>query len=61
MEELSRWIGGNHLKQEEAAKILLVRRLRVSDLVNKKTGKFTLDTLVNMPGRVGRPVRLLVG
>ncbi|SJM92917.1 Uncharacterized conserved small protein-like protein (fragment) [Crenothrix polyspora] len=60
MDELSRWITGNHLKQDEVAKLLNVSRPRVSDLVNKKTSKFTLDTLVNMLSCIGKPVRLVV-
>ena len=36
MEELSTWIAEHHLKQAEAAKILMVSRPRVSDVVNKK-------------------------
>ena len=61
MDELSNLIADNHLKQAEAAGILMVTRPRVSDLVNKKTGKFTLDALVDMLSRVGKPVRLAVG
>ncbi len=37
MEELSVWIAKHHLKQAEAAEILVVSRPRVSDVVNKKT------------------------
>lgn len=36
-------------------------RPRVSDVVNKKTAKFTIDTLVEMMGRVGKPVKVAVG
>ena len=61
MDELSNWIAENHLKQAEAAEILMVSRPRVSDLVNKKTSKFTIDALVDMLSRVGKPVRLAVG
>jgi predicted XRE-type DNA-binding protein len=61
MEELSRWIEENHLKQAEASEILKVSRPRVSDVVNKKFSKFTIDTLVDMLSRVGKPVRLVVG
>lgn len=61
MEELARWIAKHHLKQVEAAKVLMVSRPRVSDVVNKKTGKFTIDTLVEMLNRVGKPVKLAVG
>ena len=61
MDELSNWIVDNHLKQTEAAGILMVSRPRISDLVNKKTSKFTLDALVDMLSRIGKPVRLAVG
>jgi predicted XRE-type DNA-binding protein len=60
MEELSRWIAKHHLKQAEAAEILMVSRPRVSDVVNKKTAKFTIDTLVEMLSRVGKPVKLAI-
>ena len=60
MEELSVWIAKHHLKQAEAAEILMVSRPRVSDVVNKKTAKFTIDTLVEMLSRAGKPVKLAV-
>ena len=56
--ELAGWIELHHLKQAEAADILMVSRPRVSDVVNKKTAKFTIDKLVEMLSRVGKPVRL---
>lgn len=61
MDELSIWIEHEHLKQIEAAEILQISRPRVSDLVNKKSNKFTFDTLINMLGRIGKPVRLSIG
>jgi len=61
MSELAEWIEQHHLKQAEAAAILMVSRPRVSDVVNKKTAKFTIDTLVEMLSRVGKPVRLAIG
>jgi len=61
MTELAKWITDNDLKQIEAAEILHVSRPRVSDLVNKKTTKFTFDTLLNMLNRVGKPVHLVIG
>ena len=61
MDELSNWIADNHLKQAEAAEILMISRPRVSDLVNKKTSKFTIDALVDMLSRAGKPVRLAIG
>lgn len=61
MGELAAWIDAHHLKQAEAAEILMVSRPRVSDVVNRKTAKFTIDTLVEMMSRIGKPVRLAIG
>lgn len=61
MSELASWIEGHHLRQAEAAEILHVSRPRVSDVVNHKTGKFTIDALVDMLARVGKPVKVIVG
>lgn len=61
MTELATWIEQHHLKQAEAAEILMVSRPRVSDVVNKKTTKFTIDALVEMLSRVGKPVKLAIG
>lgn len=60
MTELAGWIEVKRLKQSEAAEILGVTRPRVSDLVNKKTIKFTIDALVDMLARTGKHVRLSV-
>lgn len=61
MGELTGWIAQHQLKQAEAAEILMVSRPRISDVVNKKTAKFTIDALVEMLSRIGKPVRLSVG
>lgn len=61
MDALSAWIAEHQLKQAEAAEILMVSRPRVSDVMNRKTAKFTIDTLVEMLSRVGKPVRLAIG
>jgi predicted XRE-type DNA-binding protein len=61
MSELATWIEQNNLKQEQAAKILCITRPRVSDMVNLKFSKFTIDALVEMLARIGKPVRLVVG
>lgn len=61
MAELSSWIEEHQLKQAEAAQILMVSRPRVSDVVNGKATKFSIDTLVEMLARVGKPVTLAVG
>jgi predicted XRE-type DNA-binding protein len=60
MTELTTWIEQHHLKQAQAAQILMVSRPRVSDVMNKKTAKFTIDALVEMLSRVGKPVTLAV-
>ena len=46
--------------QAEAASVLMISRPRVSDVVNRKTEKFTIDTLIDLLGRIGKPVRLSV-
>jgi predicted XRE-type DNA-binding protein len=61
MDEVSDWISTHRLKQAEAAEILMVSRPRVSDVVNRKTAKFTIDTLIEMLSRIGKPVRLAIG
>jgi predicted XRE-type DNA-binding protein len=60
MGELADWIEQHQLKQADAARIMMVSRPRVSDVVNKKVAKFTIDTLVGMLSRVGKSVRLAV-
>lgn len=60
MEELILWIQKAHLTQKEAAKILHVTRPRVSDVVNKKMHKFTLDALVDMLGYIGKPIKVVI-
>ncbi len=61
MDELAGWIKQHQLKQTEAAEILMVSRPRVSDLVNKKSSKFTVDMLIQLLGRIGKPVHFAVG
>lgn len=53
MGELSVGIAKHQLKQAQAAEILMVSRRRVSDVVNKKTAKFTIDTRVQILRCVG--------
>jgi len=61
MREVARWIADHDLRQADAAEILMISRPRVSDVVNEKTAKFTIDTLVEMLSRIGKPVRLAIG
>jgi predicted XRE-type DNA-binding protein len=60
MLELATWIDQKNLKQAEAAKILGVSRPRVSDVINKKSIKFTIDALVDMLDRIGKHISLSV-
>jgi predicted XRE-type DNA-binding protein len=60
MGELADWISEQNLKQADAAQILGVTRPRVSDVINKKSIKFTIDALVDMLTRTGKHVRLSV-
>jgi len=60
MTELAVWIETKKLKQAEAAEILGVTRPRVSDVINKKAIKFTIDALVDMLARTGKHVQLSV-
>lgn len=61
MEALSEWIRKEKLKQAEAAIILGVSRPRVSDVVKKKTQKFTIDALTDMAMRSGQKVNFSIG
>lgn len=60
MAELALWIATENLKQADAAQILGVSRPRVSDVINKKTPKFTIDALVDMLARAGRRVQFQI-
>ena len=61
MEALYAWIKREKLKQSEAAVILGVSRPRVSDVVKKKSQKFTIDALADMTMRTGQKVQILIG
>lgn len=60
MGEIAEWMQREGHRQLDAAKILHVSRPRVSDVVNKKTEKFTLDTLIGMAGIIGKKVHLII-
>ncbi len=49
-----------HLKQADAAQIPGVTRPRVSDVINRKTPKFTIDALVDMLARTGKRVEFSI-
>jgi predicted XRE-type DNA-binding protein len=60
MTEISEWIDEKKLKQADAAQILGITRPRVSDVIHKKSIKFTIDALVDMLARTGKQVMLSV-
>jgi predicted XRE-type DNA-binding protein len=57
---IAQWMQSEKLTQVAASAILEVSRPRVSDLVNAKLGRFSLDTLVGMLLRTGKSVELVV-
>ena len=60
MDEIAEWMKETSVTQAAAAEVLRVTRPRVSDVVNHKVEKFTIDALVSMLGRIGKHVRLAV-
>lgn len=60
MAELALWIHTKNLKQADAAQILGITRPRVSDVINRKTPKFTIDALVDMLARTGKRVEFVI-
>lgn len=53
MDAIEAYIAREAITQQEAARRLGVPRSRVSELVNGRISKFTIDKLVNMASRVG--------
>ncbi len=60
MSDLRLYIERNQLSQAEAAKRLGVAQSRVSDLVQGKWEKFSLEMLITFEARLGRTTRLKV-
>src|SRR5438105_11974095 len=60
MDEIAEWMKEVRVTQAAAAEVLHVTRPRVSDVVNHKVDKFTIDALVRMLARIGKHVRLAV-
>lgn len=54
------WVQENHFKQEEAAEILGVSLPRLSDAINAKISKFTLDALVTMVSKTGHSITISI-
>ncbi len=55
---IASWISERGLSQSEAAAILRVARRRVSDVINKRGVKFSIDELVDLLTRAGKQVEL---
>jgi predicted XRE-type DNA-binding protein len=60
MDELNQWMQAKDLKQYEAAQILGIAPSRVSDAINKKAIKFSVDALIDLLAKVGKQVRITV-
>lgn len=60
MIELTKLIEARGLTQAAAAKLLGVTQPRVSDLVRGKIDRFSVDSLIEMLGRAGADVSLVV-
>lgn len=58
--QISEWIKDKELKQKEASSLLNITRPRVSDVMRGKSGKFTIDALVDMLERAGKHVTVQV-
>jgi predicted XRE-type DNA-binding protein len=58
--QLQKAIASRGLKQAEAAKVLKVTQPRVSDLLRGRIDLFSTDTLIDMLGRLGIRVRLVL-
>ena len=60
MDEIAEWMKEASVTQAVAAEVLPITRPRVSDVVNHKVEKFTIDALVGMLTRIGTHVRLAI-
>jgi predicted XRE-type DNA-binding protein len=58
--QISEWIKEKQLKQEDASHLLHVSRPRVSDIMRGKSGKFTIDALIDILARTGKHVTVHV-
>ena len=58
--QISEWIKEKQLKQEDASNLLHVTRPRISDIMRGKSGKFSIDALVDMLERAGKHVTVQV-
>jgi predicted XRE-type DNA-binding protein len=60
MAQVDAWIKREKMTQLQAAQILQVSRPRVTDIVNQKVEKFSIDALVDLLAKVGLKVQFTV-
>ncbi len=60
MAQVGAWIKREKITQMQAAQILQVSRPRVTDIMNRKVEKFSINTLVDLLGRVGMKVQFTI-
>src|ERR1700738_2020645 len=58
--QIQKVVTARRLKQAQLAKLLLVSPPRVSDLLRGRLHLFSIETLIDMLGRLGVQVRLVV-
>ena len=58
--QISEWIKEKELKQEEASALLHDTRPRISDVMQGKAAKFTIDSLIDMLEWAGKRVTIQV-
>ncbi len=58
--QIQKVVTARHLTQAQLAKLLHVSQPRVSDLLRGRLHLFSLETLIDMLGRLGVQVRLVV-
>ncbi len=60
MRAIEKEIVRRKLTQAKAAKLLAVTQPRISDLLRGKIQLFTIDALINMLGKLNKPVSIII-
>jgi len=60
MRAIEQEIAKRKLTQAKAAKVLGVTQPRISDLKRGKIQLFTIDVLINMLGKLNKPVSIII-
>ena len=58
MDSLAAWMASEKLTRTKAAALLGMSRPRVSDVIRHKKSNFTVDALIDMVVRTGRPLQI---